>query len=71
MAAFGPGCVKTQSYVNFRGALTIPGPKQIDCGVFDEGSFLWVVTVSSFSHSLGRFRSVKIYIPSHKEHRNY
>lgn len=57
-AALGRGCVKTQNWIDFRGALTIPRTKQIDYRAFYEVVFIWHCPNLAFSHNLGRFRKL-------------
>jgi hypothetical protein len=51
MTGFGPGCVKTQSFVvssKFHGCLSMPRFKQIDCGAFGEVGFLELFLLRRF-----------------------
>ena len=55
----GRGCVKTQNWIDLRGALTIPRTKQIDYRAFYEVVFIWHRPDLAFSHIDGRLRFAK------------
>lgn len=52
LTATDRGCVKTQNWIDFRGALTIPRTKQIDYRAFYEVVFIWHCPDFAFSHNL-------------------
>lgn len=52
LSIFDRGCVKTQNWVDSRGALTIPDAKQIESRAIYEVVFNWYAHDLAFSHNL-------------------
>jgi hypothetical protein len=59
-SAFDRGCVKTQNWFDFRGALTIPDTKQIEYRAFLGVIFNWHGLCSAFSHNLDPLQSLTL-----------
>jgi len=58
LVAIDLGRVKTQNWIDFRGALTIPGAKQIESRAIYEVVFNWHDHDFTFSHNLDPQESV-------------